>query len=396
MASSAGKEGFSLAHLWQLDAAVCYLNHGSFGACPTAVLDTQRALRDRMERQPTHFMLRELPALLDVAREELGRFVGAESEGLAFVTNATSGVNHVLRSLELQPGDELLTTDHAYGACRNALDFVAQAAGAQVVVAQVPFPIASADAVVEAVLGACTGRTRLALLDHVTSPSGLVFPLERLVPELEARGVATLVDGAHAPGMLELEVAGLGASYYVGNCHKWLCAPKSVGFLYTREDARERIRPLVISHGATAPLGGRSRYHLELDWQGTTDPTPALCVPEAIHVLGAVVQGGWPAIRARNHGLALRARERLCDVLGIAVPSPADMIGSMAALPLPALEPAGHALERRLLEEHAIEVPIRPWPGAPHGLLRISAQLYNHDRDYERLAEVLGALRRPG
>src|SRR6266852_1841482 len=278
----------SLARLWTLDPAVTFLNHGSFGACPRPVLEAQQCLRERLERQPVQFLGRDLEALLDDARRVLAAFLGAEPEGLVFVTNATTAVNAVLRSLALAPGDQLLVTDHAYNACRNVLDFVAAAARTEVVVVPVPFPLASADAVIEAVLARVTPRTRLALLDHVTSPTGLVLPIERLVRELTGRGVDTLIDGAHAPGMVPLDLGALGAAYYTGNCHKWLCAPKGAGFLYVRPDRQAGLHPLAISHGHNLPLCGRSRFRAEFDWTGTADPTPALCVPAALRFLGGV------------------------------------------------------------------------------------------------------------
>ena len=390
-----------LAHFWTLDPAVTFLNHGSFGACPRAVLAAQQRLRERLERQPVQFLGRDLEALLDEARRALATFLGADPEGLVFVPNATTAVNAVLRSLALAPGDQLLVTDHAYNACRNALDFVAGAAQAEVVVAPVPFPLASAEAVVEAVLVRVGPRTRLALVHHVTSPTGLVLPIERLVLALTARGVDTLVDGAHAPGMLPLDLGALGAAYYAGNCHKWLCAPKGAGFLHVRPDRRDGVRPVVISHGANSPRTDRSRLLLEFDWTGSDDPTPYLCVPEALRFLGALVPGGWPELMARNRSLALEARRILCDALAVEPPAPEEMIGTLAAVPLPDGSGAPHRsplyvdpLQDVLLERYGIEVPIVPWPAPPKRLVRVSCQAYNAREDYERLATALGELTR--
>ena len=333
------REPSPYAAIWTLDPAVTFLNHGSFGACPAPVLAAQAEWRARLERQPVQFMARELEGLLDEARAALAAFVGAIPGDLAFVPNATSGVNAVLRSLVFAPGDELLTTDHAYNACRNALHFVAERSGAVVVVAKVPFPIDGPATVVESVLARVTPRTRLALLDHVTSPTGLVWPIAELVQALAERGVETLVDGAHAVGMLPLDVSAIGAAYYTGNCHKWLCAPKTAGFLHVRRDLQELVRPLAISHGARLKRSDRSRFLLEFDWTGTVDPTAYLSVPEAIRVLGSLVPGGWPALRARNRELALAGRRLLCESLGIPEPAPVSMIGSLAAVPIPDSSP---------------------------------------------------------
>ena len=385
--------------VWRLDPDVTFLNHGSFGACPEPVLQAQAQLRAEMEHEPVRFLSRErLESRLDAARAALGAFVGSDPEDLAFVPNATTGVNTVLRSLRFTAGDELLTTDHLYNACRNALEFVARDAGARVVVAAVPFPLAGDGAVLDAVLGAVTPRTRLAVLDHVTSPTGLVLPLARLVSELAERGVDTLVDGAHAPGMIPLDLRTLGAAYYVGNCHKWLCAPKGSGFLCVRRDRQARIRPLVISHGANSTRTDRSRYRLEFDWTGTHDPTPYLAVPTALAVMQAQLPGGWPALMARNRAVALGARRELCAALGLEVPCPDPMIGALAAVPLPnAAAPAAPArdpVQTRLFELFRIQVPVMPWPASPGRLLRISAQIYNSPKDYERLATVLPAVLR--
>ncbi len=389
------------AKLWSLDPAVVFLNHGSFGACPTEVLCHQASLRAEMEAEPVRFLSRELDERLDHARHRLATFVGADPDDLAFVVNATSGVNMVLRSLVWQPGDELLTTDHAYNACRNALDFVASRAGARVVVVTVPFPLGSADEVVEAVLAAVTPRTRLALLDHITSPTALILPIGRLIADLSERGVPVLVDGAHAPGMVPLDLGTLGAAYYSGNCHKWLCAPKGAAFLWVRRDRQADVRPLTISHGANAVRPGRSRFRLEFDWTGTDDPTAWLTVPRAIDYLGTLVPGGWPALMARNRALALDARRLLCAAVGSAPPCPDEMVGSIASVRLPdgqATETGWRRLDplqRRLFEEWNIEVPVMTWPTAPHRLLRISAQLYNERHHYTRLAEALKAALTP-
>jgi isopenicillin-N epimerase len=384
------------AELWPLDPGVVFLNHGSFGACPGEVLSHQASLRAEMEAQPVRFLSRELDDRLDAARQALATFVGADPDDLAFVTNATGGVNAVLRSLVFRPGDELLTTDHAYAACRNALEFVASRSGASVVVAPVAFPLASADEVLDAVMARVTARTRLALLDHITSPTALVLPIERLVRELASRGVEVLVDGAHAPGMVPLDLGALGAAYYSGNCHKWLCAPKGSAFLWVRRDRQPEVRPLTISHGAGVTRAGRSRFRLEFDWTGTSDPTAWLTVPRAIDYLGSLLPGGWPALMARNRALALEGRRLLGAAAGTARPCPDEMVGSLASVVLPDGPPGEIAwrrpdpLQARLYEHWGIEVPVVTWPVAPRRLIRISAQLYNRREQYVALAEALG------
>jgi isopenicillin-N epimerase len=385
---------------WGLDPAVTFLNHGSYGACPLPVLAAQQRWRERLEREPVRFMATELESALDEARAEAARFVGADPEGFAFVTNATTGVSTVLASLaadgHVKPGDELLTTDHVYNACRNALDLAAERSGASVKVVRVPFPLERADEVLEAVLAGVTPQTTLALLDHVTSPTGLVLPVERLVPDLQARGVDVLLDAAHAPGMVDLNVEALGAAYTTGNFHKWVCAPKGAAFLAVRADRRDRIRPLVTSHGANDARPGRSRFRKEFDWTGTDDPTAWLCVPDSIRFLGGLFPGGWPELRRRNREGALSARRRLAARLGITLPAPDDMIGSLAALPLPdAPERASKAtrykepLQTALVENHHIQVPVMTWPARPKRLIRTSTQAYNSPEEIDLLADAL-------
>lgn len=381
---------------WTLDPAITFLNHGSFGACPREVLDHQSELRARMEREPVHFFVHQLEPLWNAAREQAASFVGARPEDLAFVRNATAGVNAVLRSLRFAPGDQLLCTDHGYNACRNVLAFVAERWGAEVVVAKLPFPLSDPSEVTRAIADAVTDRTRLALIDHVTSPTGLVLPIAEITEALSERGVRTLVDGAHAPGMLALDVEATGATWYTANFHKWTCAPKGAAMLWARPDAQEGLHPAVISHGYNSGRP-RKRFLEEMDWTGTDDPTPALCVPKAIEVVGAI-GGGWDAIRERNRALVLHGRDILAEALDVAAPAPDAMIGSLAALPLPDGDGAppssalyADPLQIALFERHRVEVPIPPWPHPPRRLVRISAHLHNEASDYGRLAAALQA-----
>ncbi|HEY9664303.1 MAG TPA: aminotransferase class V-fold PLP-dependent enzyme, partial [Allocoleopsis sp.] len=254
---------------------------------------------------------------------------------------------------------------------------------------QIPFPIESPAQITEAILEQVSARTRLVLIDHVTSQTGMVLPLAELVPALTQRHIEVLVDGAHAPGMIDLNLKELGVSYYTGNCHKWLCAPKGSAFLYVRQDLQSGVRPLVISHGANSPRRDRSFFHLEFDWMGTSDPTPYLCVPAAIEFMGSLLPQGWAGLMAANRSMALAARRALAQQLGVLPPCPESLIGSMAVLPLP--EGDASWLQSRLLQQFKIEVPIIPWQeeSPSNRLLRISAQIYNTATDYDELGQAL-------
>lgn len=387
----------ALASQWDLDPQIVFLNHGSFGACPRSVLEYQTRLRARLEAEPVRFFVHELEPLLDAVRRELGAFVGASPQDLVFVPNATAGVNTVVRSFAFREGDALLVTDHTYNACRNAVDFVAEQHRARVEVASVPFPLRSSDEVVERILERVSSRTRLAVIDHVTSPTGLVLPLEKVIAELHRRNVEVLVDGAHAPGMLPLEVERLGVAYYTGNCHKWVCAPKGAAFLYARRDRQAALRPLVISHGASSSRVDRPRFHLEFDWTGTGDPTPFLCIAEAIRHVASLVPGGWDEVRTRNRALALAARTMLCERLGVPEPAPPEMIGSLATVPLPPSPrpplPSGEdSLGESLMDRYRIEIPVLNWPAWPVRHVRLAAALYNQLSEYTVLADALATL----
>ncbi|MGD1019336.1 MAG: aminotransferase class V-fold PLP-dependent enzyme [Verrucomicrobiia bacterium] len=388
-----------LANHWALDPSVVFLNHGSFGACPRAVLERQSQLRARMEAEPVRFLTRDLQPLLDESRERLAQLLNTSTDNLVFVPNATTGVNAVVRSLEFHPGDEILTTNQDYNACRNALRAVAERTGAKVIVANVPFPLHDEAQVVEAVLSCVTDRTRLAMIDHVTSPTAVVHPIAKIVGALEKRGIDTMVDGAHAPGMLPVDLDGLRSAYYTGNCHKWLCAPKGAGFLYVRPDRQERIQPTTISHGFNTPRPHRNALHTRFDWVGTIDPTAWVCVGTAIDWCSTLLPGGLSELMDRNRALAIEARRILCEPLGIDQPCPEEMLGSMATIPLPARFQTApftanttDPMQNSLFDEYAIEVPVVRWGDPERRWLRISAHGYNSREQYAYLAGALKEL----
>lgn len=384
--------------LWGLQSGTVFLNHGSFGACPKPILDLQARLRRELEAEPVQFLWRRYEERLAPARLALAKFLGADSRDLVFVTNATTGVNAVLRSLKLKRGDELLTTSLDYNACRNVLNVVAHQTGAKLVVAEIPFPLQSVDEITTAILRAVTKRTRLALLDHVTSNTAIIMPLHEIIPALEARGVETLVDGAHAPGMLPLNLRALRPTYYTANLHKWVCAPKGAAFLYVREDRQAGIQPAVISHGNNRTRPGFTPFQDRFDWAGTFDPTAWLCVPEALRWMGKLVPGGWRELRERNHQLAVQARNLLCERFEIEPPCPEELLGAMATIPLPQRfqkHKASGKIDREqlaLYDRCGIEVPLSRFGTPPQRWLRISAQIYNSPADYKFLADALETL----
>ncbi|MCC6124985.1 MAG: aminotransferase class V-fold PLP-dependent enzyme [Pirellulales bacterium] len=414
--------------LWGFDSSIAFLNHGSFGACPLPVLEYQRQLKAELERESMEFLLRKSQPLIDRSRQVLCELVGADPTDLVFVGNATAGVNAVLRSLKFQPGDEILATAHDYNACRNAANYVAERAGAKVVEVPLPLPIDSPEQVVDAVLARVAPRTKLVMLDHITSPTAIVFPVAEIVRRLAERNIDVLIDGAHAPGMVPLDLRRLGAAYYTGNCHKWLCAPKGAGFLYVRRDRQQKIVPPVIGHGYNKARPGYTRFQDLFDWPGTFDPTPWICVGRSIEFLSGLMDGGLSALMRRNNELAIWARrmllERLCrtgfqpvnrgadcqsaqksrQVENLSYEAknpicPESMLGSMAAVILPfdignrldeTTSPTPtHWLFNELRKMHGIEAVFYHFPTPPQGILRISAQAYNAPEQYERLAEAL-------
>jgi len=364
-----------------LDPGVCFLNHGSFGATPDELLQVQTGLRQEMERAPIDFLIRQLPDRLAEARDRVAAFIGARPSDTVFIDNATAGVNAVLSSFPLEEGDEVLTTNHRYDAVRNTLDRTAAARGAKVVEAQVPFPLAGADRVLEAVEAAITDRTRLMILDHITSPTGLIFPAQALVSLARQHRIPVLIDGAHGPGQIDLDVQSLGADFWVGNLHKWLCAPKGAAVLCVAQAWQDRVHPTVISHGYTQGL------ETEFHWTGTRDPTAQLTAPAAIDLHEA--QGG-ATFRAAHHALVRDGRAHIARALGVDLPHPDDptLYGSMATIPLPCPVEQTLDLFTAIRQEDGIEVPIIPWGG--RAWVRISGFAgYNRPEQYEHLADAL-------
>jgi len=398
---------------WRLDPSCVMLNHGSFGAAPACIIARQRELQDLTEREPVRFFVELLPALMERAHNAVAALVNADVGGVARVGNATEGVNAVVRSLRLSPGDELLTSTHEYNACNNVLRFAAQRSGARVVCVDPPFPLKREQEAIDAVLSGVTSRTRLVLLSHVTSPTGLIMPVQPIVDELNRCGIESMIDGAHAPGMLPIDLARLNPTYYTGNFHKWLCAPKGSAFLWVRAERREgpdAVRPAIISHGANARLGpGVTRFRAEFDYVGTADTTAYLCVPECVEFLAALSEGGVLGHMRANREKALRGRELLCRAMGVEAPSPEKMIGSLAAVPIPdppggVIRPSQRGYHDRLhdalLERHGLQVPVFPFPppepGVAYGpgrpqtrVVRIAMQAYNSLEQVEYLAACL-------
>ncbi|MDP7062169.1 MAG: aminotransferase class V-fold PLP-dependent enzyme [Planctomycetota bacterium] len=387
----------SFRAFWSLDPEVTFINHGSYGACTKAVQQHQQRWRDEMEREPVLFMSRR-DAMFDAARASLAPFLGADVDDIVMVPNATHGVNAVIRSLRWQQGDELLVTNHEYNACRNTLDYAAARWGAKVVVVDIPFPIADPQQVIDMMLAAVTERTVFCLIDHITSPTALVLPMEELVPALQERGVKVLVDGAHAPGQLDLDLANLDADYYTGNLHKWPCAPKGSAILVVPKRNQEDLHPVAISHGYNADTSERGRYQQEFDWPGTFDLSAWASIPFALEDMESKMEGGWQAIMKRNHNLAKKARDLVCEAWGQEPTAPDSMVGSMSTILVPRdiiarIDKRGSNLYAELREQWGVQAPVIPLPDPLGAAVRISAQLYNSLDDYHKLASAVLSMR---
>ncbi len=384
-----------LAGHWILDPETSFLNHGSFGATPLSVLEEQSRLRNLIESDPVRFFERNYIPLMKAAIGRLSEFMNADSEGLVFVKNTTEGVNTVLRSLDLTPGDEIIVTNHSYQACWNAVDFVTERSDAKTVVVDIPFRVKNEEEIVDLIMDKVTGNTVLAMIDTVTSATGLRMPFEKLVRNLQGVGLDVLLDAAHGPGIVPLDLKAMDVAYCTGNCHKWICTPKGSAFLHIREDRKGFVKPLSISHGYRFEGTDQEKFEYEFGWPGTQDPTAWLCIPHAIEFLGGLVDGGWQEIMEHNTALAIQGREILCGALGTSPPVPDSMVSSIAAVEMPdegdvgPMSLEGDPFHNFLLDEFGIQVPVFPWKHHNKRYIRISAQLYNHVEEYEFLADCL-------
>jgi isopenicillin-N epimerase len=386
----------NLSRQFLLDPDVVFLNHGSFGACPRPVFDDYQRWQLELERQPVAFLdsRRGLGPNLQVAREALAKELGANPDDIAQVSNATTGLNIVARSLDLQPGDEILTTNHEYSALEKTWAFVARKTGARIVVVDIGLPLVSADAFHDAVAGGMTDRTKVLFLSHITSPTALLFPIESLVVEARRRGIISVIDGAHTPGHIRLDLDALGADFYSGNCHKWLMSPKGSAFLHARPERQAMLDPLVISHGWTAdnkqagmrgPFGN-SAFVDEIEMQGTRDPAPWLAVPAAIAFRR---DHDWWKVGAECQRLAQETAARLRDLTGLpALSTPEFCAPQMVAMPLPPCDPL--AVHDTLVDRYNIEIPVFEWQG--HTIARLSCQGYNTRAQMDLLIGALSDL----
>jgi isopenicillin-N epimerase len=377
--------------LFLLDLEIIFLNHGSFGACPRPVFEAYQDWQLRLERQPVLFLGRALAAYERQARQALGDYLHAGPDDLVYVPNATHGVNIVARSLDLKPGDEILTTDHEYGACDNTWEFLCRKSGARYIHQPLPVPLGGPDEIVEQLWQGVTPHTRLIFLSHLTSPTAVILPVQAICQRARQEGMITLIDGAHAPGQIEVDLQAIGADFYTGNCHKWMLSPKGAAFLYTRPAVQAMIEPLVVSWGysADASTTSGSRYIDLLQWTGTRDPSAALSVPSAIQFMQ---EHSWREAGEACHRLAVETRGRLEALTGLEALCNEQGFHQMFSARLPEDTDLAR-LKTRLYDEYRIEVPTILW--SDQKLIRISIQAYNSRSDAQALIEALAALLEP-
>jgi len=371
-----------------LDPDIHYLNHGSFGACPRPVFEAYQEWQRRLERQPVRFLGRELVGYDRQARQTLGDYLHAEADDLVYIPNATHGVNIVARSLNLGPQDEILTTNHEYGACDNTWEYLCWRSSAHYIHQALPTPLGSDEEIINQLWQGVTSRTKLIFVSHITSPTALILPVQAICRRARQEGILTLIDGAHAPGQILVDLEAIGADFYTGNCHKWMLSPKGAAFLYARRKAQDLIEPLVVSWGFSADESTTcgSRFVDLLQWTGTKDPAAALSVPHAIQFMQ---EHDWPQVAAGCHALAVETRRRLNDLTGQVALGSEVAFYQIFSVRLP--EHADmNRLKARLYDEYRVEAPTLLWNGS--SLIRVSIQAYNNGSDADALIEALHTL----
>ncbi|KRA98970.1 hypothetical protein ASD83_00005 [Devosia sp. Root685] len=373
---------------------VTFLNHGSYGACPRPVFEAYQAWQLELEREPVEFLGRKPTENMRLPREILAKELGTTAENIVGVTNSTTGLNIVAQSLDLRPGDQILTTDHEYSALEKTWAYVARKTGAEIVVVKIPMPLETEAQFTDALLAGMTDRTRVLFLSHITSATALLFPIERAVAEARHRGILSIIDGAHAPGQIHLNLETLGADFYAGNCHKWMMAPKGSAFLYARPEVQNLLNPLVISHGWTTQSKdpgargafGNSPFVDEIEMQGTRDPAPWLAVPAALKFRA---ENDWWAITDHCSALARETAARVAEMTGLS-PLSAEQFRApqMAAMPIPECDPL--EVRKILFERYGIEIPVHRWQN--HHIARVSVQGYNSRPQMDKLISALGEI----
>jgi isopenicillin-N epimerase len=363
---------------------VAFLNHGSFGACPRPVFETYQRWQRELESQPVDFLGRRVRDLLAEARAKLAGYVGAQPDNVVFISNATHGVNIISRSLDLQPGDEILSTDHEYGACERAWRFACNQRGARFINQPIPLPVDDMETVIDQLWAGVTERTKVIYLSHITSPTAMRMPIAEIAARARTEGILTVIDGAHAPGQLELDLEGFGVDFYTGNCHKWLCSPKGSGFLYARPERQALLKPLIVSWGWENLHPGPSTFIDVFQWLGTDDPAAFLSVPAAIDYQ---IEHDWPQVRRACHQLLLAARREIESLTGIPqlLPESEEWWMQMGIVTLPECDPG--EVHQRLWDEFKVEVPVGRRGDQP--TTRISVQAYTTAEDLERLIDGL-------
>ena len=376
-----------LAQDFLLRPDMTFLNHGSFGACPRPVFERYQAWQRELEAQPVEFLLRRLTGLLADARAQLAAYVGTSAENVVFVPNATKGTNIVVRSLDLQPGDEVLGTNHEYGAAERTWRFVCAKRGAKYVSQPISLPVDDPEAAVEEFWQGVTERTRVIFVSHITSPTALTLPVAQICQRAKEAGILTVIDGAHVPGQLDLALDELGADFYTGNCHKWLCAPKGSAFLYASPERQALLEPLVVSWGWESRNPSGSPFIDYLEWVGTNDPAAYLTVPAAIEYQ---TKHNWAEVRRACHQFGVQLRDDIQAIAGLPHIMPADDRWWMQLVAVPIATDDPELLKHRLWDEYRVEVPIITWEDRT--FVRVSLQAYNSVDDGQRLVEALKQL----